>query len=75
MAHNYTITFKLTEEQVARLMALTVRYNRLLHNGDGEITALGLLESLLTAGSAKLIDERMAGIGAVLDAAEGGGEA
>lgn len=75
MAHNYTITFWLSEEQEARLMALTLRYNRLMHNVVGEITAPGLLESLLKAGASRLIDERMAGIGAVLDAAEGGGEA
>lgn len=78
MNHEYNITFTLTEEQQARLMALTLRYNRAMEMpGGGAITAEGLLTSLLTPGSEKLIDERMNGVGAALDAMErrGGCEA
>ena len=74
MLHEHTITYFLNDEQEARLMALTARYNRL---GMGKaVTAEELMNSLLLAGSALMIDERMNGIAAVLDAAEtrGGGE-
>ena len=71
MDHDYRITFTLTEEQQARLMALTIRYNRALGvHADMGITAEGLLSSLLTAGFASLIDERMRGVSATLDAME-----
>lgn len=70
MLHEHTITYQLTDEQEARLMALTMRYNRLLHGGEAGITPDGLLSSLLVTGSALLIDERMAGVTAALDAAE-----
>ena len=71
MQHEHTITYHLTDEQEARLMALTVRYNRIVMPGTGKgVTAEGLLSSLLLAGSALMIDERMNGIAAALDAAE-----
>lgn len=71
MKHRYTVTYYLSDEQEARLVALTARYNRLL---GGMITPEGMLESLLVTGSAYVIDERMNGICAALDAAEEKGE-
>lgn len=71
MKHEHTITYTLTDEQEARLMALTLRYNRIVLPGTGvNVTAEGLLSCLLLTGSAMLIDERMNGIAAALDAAE-----
>ena len=64
MTHPYIITFQLTDDQEARLLALTQRFNNCM---GANITMDGLLESLLVAGSAMLIDERMTGIGAALD--------
>lgn len=67
MLHEHTITYALSDEQEAMLMALTARYNRVI---GLSITPAGLLESLLTVGSALLIDERMLGLRAALDTAE-----
>ena len=64
---HYTVTYVLSEEQEARLFALTARYNRVL---SMQITTADMLESLLLTGSAHVIDERMTGICAALDAAE-----
>lgn len=67
MLHEYKITYSLTDEQEAALVALAARYNRILRTG---ITAEGLLSSLLLTGSAHVIDERLTGLRAALDAAE-----
>ena len=64
MNHPYIITFNLTDEQEARLMALTQRFNSCM---GANITMNGMLESLLVTGSAMLIDERMTGISTALD--------
>ena len=70
---DYSINYRLTEEQEARLMALTVRYNRALSLPDGAAISMeGLLSSLMLVGSARLIDERMNGISAALEAMERG---
>ena len=67
MLHEYYITFHLNDAQVARLVALTAQYNRII---GSTVTPEGLLESLLTTGSSHTIDERMAGIAAALEAEE-----
>lgn len=64
MNHPYTITFHLTDDQEARLLTLTQRFNSCM---GANITMIRLLESLLVTGSAMLIDERMTGISAALD--------
>jgi hypothetical protein len=71
MMHEHVIAYQLTDEQEARLMALTVRYNRILHADDNQaVSADDMLSILVLPGSGLQVDERMAGIVAALDAAE-----
>lgn len=71
MMHEHVIVYQLTDKQEARLMALTVRYNRILHADDNmAVSADDMLSILVLPGSGLQVDERMAGIVAALDAAE-----
>ena len=71
MMHEHVIAYQLTDEQEARLRALTVRYNRILHaDGNQAVSDDDMLSILVLPGSGLQIDERMASIVAALDAAE-----
>ena len=63
----YKITYRLSEEQEAVLMALTVRLNTLMGT---DITPLQVIGELLTVDTAKNIEARMAGFQAALNAVE-----
>ena len=56
MLHEYTVTYCLTDEQDARLKALTERFNRVMHTGN---TPEALLDGLMKIGSVMLVNERM----------------
>ena len=71
MKHRYIVDYYLSDEQEERLVALTERYNRLF---SGTFDTAWMLENLLVTGSAYVIDERMNGFCAALDAAEEKGE-
>lgn len=70
MKHEHTVTVALTEEQEARLLALTVRLNRVAANGGEVVNVDKLLRMLILNGSMAQIEERMNGISAALTAME-----
>lgn len=70
MKHEHTVTVALTEEQEARLLALTVRLNRVASSGGTVINVDKLLRMLILNGSMAQIEERMNGISAALAAME-----
>ena len=68
MLHEHKITYRLTEEQEARLISLVARLNRAMND---EIDLDGMLHSLLNVnGSCNLINDRMDAMSAALDAIE-----
>lgn len=68
MLHEHKITYRLTDEQEARLFSLAARFNRAT---DGNMDPDGMLHSLLNVyGSCNLINDRMDAMSAALDAIE-----